>query len=78
MCCWTTDLARVGYRGLGRTLLPGKGHLTCVDVSKVWTETIQKRLKKYANVDYKLGEISAFDITDGAYDIMSCTSCCTT
>ena len=33
-------------------------------------ETIQKRLKKYPNVDYKLGDIAALDIADSAYDIV--------
>ena len=44
--------------------------MTCVDVSKVWMETIKKRLKKYHNVDYKLGDIVALDIADSAYDIV--------
>jgi 2-polyprenyl-3-methyl-5-hydroxy-6-metoxy-1,4-benzoquinol methylase len=33
-------------------------------------ETVQKRLKKYTNVDYKLGDIAVLDIADGAYDIV--------
>ena len=57
-------------RHIAERLLPGKGHLTCVDVSKVWMETIQKRLKKYPNVDYQLGDIAALDIADNAYDIV--------
>ena len=55
---------------IAERLSQGNGHLTCVDVSKVWIETIQKRLKKYPNVDYKLGDIAALDITDNAYDIV--------
>ena len=46
------------------------GHLTCVDVSKVWMEALQKRLKEYSNVDYKLGDIAALDIADSAYDVV--------
>jgi ubiquinone/menaquinone biosynthesis C-methylase UbiE len=57
-------------RHIAERLLPGKGHLTCVDVSKVWMETIQKRLKKYPNVDYKLGDNAALDLADNAYDIV--------
>ena len=57
-------------RHIAERLLSGKGHLTCVDVSKVWIETIQKRLKKYPNVDYTLGDIAALDIADNAYDIV--------
>jgi ubiquinone/menaquinone biosynthesis C-methylase UbiE len=55
---------------IAQRLSQGNGHLTCVDVSKVWIETIQKRLKKYPNVDYKLGDIAALDIADSAYDIV--------
>ena len=57
-------------RHIAERLLQGNGHLTCVDVSKVWFETIQKRLKKYHNVDFKLGDIAALDIADNAYDIV--------
>ena len=57
-------------RHIAERLLSGKGHLTCIDVSNVWIETIQKRLKKYPNVDYKLGDIAALDIADNAYDIV--------
>ena len=55
---------------IAQRLLQGNGHLTCVDVSKVWFETIQKRLKKYRNVDFKLGDIAALDIADSAYDVV--------
>ena len=65
-------------RHIAERLLSGKGHLTCIDVSNVWIETIQKRLKKYPNVDYKPSDIAALDIADNAYDIVSCTSCYTT
>jgi ubiquinone/menaquinone biosynthesis C-methylase UbiE len=57
-------------RHVAERLLPGKGHLTCVDVSKVWMGTLQKRLKRYPNVDYKLGDIAALNIADNAYDIV--------
>jgi ubiquinone/menaquinone biosynthesis C-methylase UbiE len=57
-------------RHIAERLSQGNGHLTCFDVSKVWMETIQKRLKKYPNVDYKLGDIAALDIPDSAYDIV--------
>jgi ubiquinone/menaquinone biosynthesis C-methylase UbiE len=57
-------------RHIAERLSQGNGHLTCVDVSKVWMETIQKRLKAYSNVDYKLGDIAALDIADSAYDVV--------
>lgn len=55
-------------RHVAQRLLTRGGHLTCVDVSPVWTNTARKRLKKYPNVDFKLGGIAALDIEDGAYD----------
>ena len=57
-------------RHIAERLLSGEGHLTCVDVSKVWMETIQRRLKKYPNVDYELGDLATLAITDNAYDIV--------
>ncbi len=55
-------------RHIARRLLTGGGHLTCVDVSPVWMDAARKRLKKYPNVDFKLGDVAALDIEDGAYD----------
>jgi ubiquinone/menaquinone biosynthesis C-methylase UbiE len=57
-------------RHIAERLLQGNGHLTCVDVSQVWFETIQRRLKKYRNVDFELGDIAALDIADNVYDIV--------
>ena len=31
---------------------------------------LQKRLNRYSNVDYKLGDIAALDIADSAYDVV--------
>jgi ubiquinone/menaquinone biosynthesis C-methylase UbiE len=56
-------------RHIAQRLLQGNRHLTCVDVSAVWIHTIQKRLKKYPNVDFKLGNISSLAIDDNAYDV---------
>lgn len=55
-------------RHIARHLLAGGGHLTCVDISPVWMDTARKRLKKYPNVDFELGDVAALDIEDGAYD----------
>jgi ubiquinone/menaquinone biosynthesis C-methylase UbiE len=57
-------------RHIAERLKQGKGHLTCVDVSQRWMETVQKRLRKYHNVDYKLGDIATLEIADNAYDIV--------
>ena len=48
----------------------GNGRVTCVDVCEVWMRVAQKTLRKYPNVDFKLGEISTLDIDDGSHDVV--------
>ena len=57
-------------RHIAQRLLLGNGHLTCVDVSTVWMDTVRRLLKKYTNVDFKLGDISLLAIDDNAYDVV--------
>ena len=51
-------------------LLKGTGKLTCVDMSRVWMKIIKKRMRKYHNVEFKLGDITEIDIEDGSYDVV--------
>lgn len=53
---------------LARHLLRGNGHLTCIDVSRVWHQVIQETLRTYPNVDYACGDIAVLDIPDATYD----------
>jgi ubiquinone/menaquinone biosynthesis C-methylase UbiE len=55
---------------IAERLAPEGGHLTCVDISAVWMDVVKKRLKRYSNVDFKLGDIASLDIPDGAYDVV--------
>ena len=57
-------------RHIAQRLLRGSGHLTCVDVSTVWMNTLRKRLKKYPNVDFKLADVASLAIDDDAYDVV--------
>ena len=61
--------------GLGSRCLAGLlsdgGRLTCVDVSGHWIAKARKRLKKYANIELKLGDIRQMDIPDSSFDIIS-------
>lgn len=57
-------------RHIAQRLLLGDGHLTCVDVSTVWMNKVRKQLKKYPNVDFKLGDITSLAIDDNAYDVV--------
>ena len=36
----------------------------------MWTEAAQAQLKKYPNVNVKLGDIRTLDIQDGTYDVI--------
>ena len=51
-------------------MLSKGGFLTCIDTSQFWLSRAQKRMKKYANVEFKLGEIQKLDIEDKSYDII--------
>ena len=55
---------------IANELLKGDGHLTCVDVSRVWIEVAKKRTRSFSNIDYELGDISTLDIGDGSYDVV--------
>lgn len=48
--------------------LQGNGQLTCVDISKYFMGRAQKRLKKYRNVVFKLGDIRKLDIPEHTFD----------
>lgn len=51
-------------------LLTDGGRLTCVDVSERWMDVAQKRLRKYSNVEFKLGDIAALDLPEAGYDVV--------
>ncbi len=55
---------------IAERLSPESGRLTCVDVFEAWLDVVRKRLKRYPNVDFKRGEISALDIPDSTYDVV--------
>ncbi len=63
-----------GSGNLARFIAPklafGGGCLTCVDISKKWMDVARKRLGKYPNVEFKLGDIAALDIPNASYDIV--------
>ncbi|HEY9247424.1 MAG TPA: class I SAM-dependent methyltransferase, partial [Candidatus Methanoperedens sp.] len=53
---------------LAARLLKGGGHLTCLDISRVWQDVIKKTLKRYPNVDYVLGDITTLNIPTASFD----------
>lgn len=46
------------------------GHITCVDRSSYWIKKARKRLKKFPNVTFVLGDISKLDIPENAFDVV--------
>lgn len=48
----------------------GGGRLTGVDVSRRWIEVAQRRLARYPNAGFRLGDIATLDLPDGGYDVV--------
>ncbi len=48
--------------------LSNKGSLTCIDNSNYWLSKAKKRLGKYKNIEFKLGDITELNLKDD-YDI---------
>jgi len=55
-------------RHIAEILSKDNGRLTCLDMSEAWMGIARKRMEKYANVEFKLGDILTVDIDDAAYD----------
>ncbi len=51
-------------------LLQKDGQLTCLEISKYFMERAQKRLKKYPEVDFVLGDIRKLDIPEHSFDVI--------
>lgn len=47
-----------------------QGHLTCVDMSDFWIAKARKRLKRYGNVEFRVGDIRELDIPDSTFDVI--------
>jgi ubiquinone/menaquinone biosynthesis C-methylase UbiE len=46
------------------------GHLTCVDISRVWMGYMKKVAGKYPNIDLMQGDIADLDIPAGSYNVV--------
>jgi len=55
-------------RYLAPLLERGGGHLTCVDISPVWLAEIRKVLRRFRNVDYRLGRLWELGLSAASYD----------
>jgi SAM-dependent methyltransferase len=56
-------------RHLAARLRPD-GHLTCVDVSTRWQETLRKVLRAYPEVELRCGDIRAMCLPGESYDVV--------
>jgi ubiquinone/menaquinone biosynthesis C-methylase UbiE len=55
-------------RHLAKILRKGNGHLICVDTSNALTRIARKRLRKYDNVEFKVGDIRQLAAADTSCD----------
>jgi len=46
------------------------GRVTCVDISKTWIEVAKRRLGKYSNIVYMLGDIRTMPIPKETFDVI--------
>jgi ubiquinone/menaquinone biosynthesis C-methylase UbiE len=46
------------------------GHLTIVDLSRVWLGIVRKKMERYENVELKQGKVMALPIVDGSFDVI--------
>lgn len=54
---------------LAKALKSG-GFLTCVDISDYWVDIAKKRMKKFSNVEFKVGTLTKLDLSAEFYDIL--------
>jgi ubiquinone/menaquinone biosynthesis C-methylase UbiE len=46
------------------------GSVTCLDISPVWIETSRKRLAKFKNVDFIMGDVTKLNIPESSYNVI--------
>jgi ubiquinone/menaquinone biosynthesis C-methylase UbiE len=54
---------------LARRLSTSGGCLTCVDISRRWTEVARRRLRNYPDIMFKCGDIANLDIPAHSQDV---------
>lgn len=59
-----------GSRHLAKILQKCDGHLTCIDISKYWTEKAKKRMKYYDNVDFLVGQLPELELSRDSFDVI--------
>lgn len=59
-----------GSGQLAKILQKGNGRLTCCDISEYWMNIAKKRLRKFRNVDFALGQLTELHLQEDAFDIV--------
>jgi ubiquinone/menaquinone biosynthesis C-methylase UbiE len=62
--------AGAAARHLAPLLAAGGGHLTCVDVSVRWQETLRGVLRAYPDVDLRLGDVRTMGLPEASFDVV--------
>ncbi|MGE5576093.1 MAG: class I SAM-dependent methyltransferase [Syntrophothermus sp.] len=83
---YTRHIRSLGLKGTERTLdfgsgsgacsrhltalLQKDGHLTCVDTSHFMPGKARKRLGRYANIDFQVGELPELGLPEKSFDVV--------
>lgn len=59
-----------GSRHLAKVLQKGNGRLTCCDISEYWMKVARKRLHKFRNVDFVLGQLTELHLEADSFDVI--------
>jgi len=62
--------AGAAARHLAPLLAAGGGHLTCMDVSARWQETLCGVLRAYPDVDLRRGDVRSMGLPDASFDVV--------
>ena len=60
-----------GARRLAKVLQKGSGRLTCNDISEYWMGVAKKRLHRFENVDFALGQLPELHLKQEYFDVVT-------
>ena len=60
-----------GARRLAKILQKGNGRLTCNDISEYWMGVAQKRLRRFENMDFALGQLPELHLKQETFDVVT-------
>ena len=60
-----------GARRLAKVLQAGGGRVTCNDVSQYWMRVAEKRLRRFENADFALGQLPELRLREESFDVVT-------